>query len=380
MTEMAKPDARRDEEQRLLEHWEALSQSHRQQRLHVAFWVRAYTSRLLHELADVKDGLEELKKLAMETPGLPTRLASRLAEAQAHCKEADMAFLHIQKLLQLVGASSLRSPGESERTEFQTRMEAMLRTAPDQVMRHPHAPLWAFVACTALELEPQVRRLRFHFKRVQGAWREWDREPGTRQVSGGAAGTDAERTPGTLRWLLTEWWDQWRDVRDLIRNMRRLWYGPREAPTPLDVQVILKEVLGVTHAMSERPVRVETDFTQGLPGVYASRARLWLVFRLLVEDARLTMNGDPREGHVLQLRTRREGNQVRVDVSDTGGGLTAENLSRLFEPFHRRHGRPDTGLRIPTCEAILQSLGGELRLEAVTGGDVTFSVLLPSGS
>jgi hypothetical protein len=362
MTKMAKTDARQDKERRLLEHWEALSQSHRQQRMHVAFWARSCTSRLIHHLADLKDQLDALKRLAMEAPGFPTRLASPLAEAQTHCEEADLACLHIQKLLRFVSASSPGAPGEPEHTEFQARLEAMLRTAPDQVMRHPRAPLWAFMACTALELEPQLRRLRFHIKRVQGALREWDQ---------GARNTFHE--------VFSDWWEEWRGFRDMTRNMRRLWYGPREAPTHLDVQVILKEVLGVTQAMSERPVRLETDFTPGLPAVYASRARLWLVLRLLVEDALLTMNSDPREGHVLQLRTRREGNQVRVDISDTGGGITPENLPRIFEPFHRRNDRSDTGLRIPTCEALLQSLGGELRLEAVTNGVVTFSVLLPSG-
>jgi CheY-like chemotaxis protein len=67
-----------------------------------------------------------------------------------------------------------------------------------------------------------------------------------------------------------------------------------------------------------------------------------------------------------------------VEVSDTGGGIPAENLPRIFDAFFTT--KPPgvgTGLGLAICEKIVSSFGGRIEVETAPGRGSTFRVLLP---
>ena len=73
---------------------------------------------------------------------------------------------------------------------------------------------------------------------------------------------------------------------------------------------------------------------------------------------------------------------IRVDVVDTGRGLSKEEQKRLFVPFERldaaRDGIEGTGLGLALSRELVERMGGRLQLESVPGVGSTFSVLLPT--
>jgi len=74
--------------------------------------------------------------------------------------------------------------------------------------------------------------------------------------------------------------------------------------------------------------------------------------------------------------------RVRLSVSDTGEGIRAEDLARLFQPFTqvdtgltRKH--EGTGLGLAICKRLTTMLGGELQCTSAPGQGSTFTVVLP---
>lgn len=82
------------------------------------------------------------------------------------------------------------------------------------------------------------------------------------------------------------------------------------------------------------------------------------------------------EGGRLSLRTRRNKDNICVEVSDTGGGLTAEECNRIFTPYYtsKEHG---TGLGLAIVQSVVSDHGGTIRVHSEPGHGTTFVIELP---
>jgi len=81
----------------------------------------------------------------------------------------------------------------------------------------------------------------------------------------------------------------------------------------------------------------------------------------------------------LSVRAFRDGNEIRIEISDNGAGISDEILDRIFEPFFttKRVGE-GTGLGLWISYGIVREHGGELRAENRAEGGARFSFALPS--
>jgi len=98
------------------------------------------------------------------------------------------------------------------------------------------------------------------------------------------------------------------------------------------------------------------------------------LLNLLSNAAKFTKHG------VIRLEARREGDDAFFGVSDTGSGMTAEQVSRLFEPFTQVHAgskQGGTGLGLAITRRYCEMLGGEVRVESEVGRGSVFSIRLP---
>jgi PAS domain S-box-containing protein len=115
----------------------------------------------------------------------------------------------------------------------------------------------------------------------------------------------------------------------------------------------------------------------GLPRVIGSQARLGQVFvNLLVNAAQAIPEGSPAQ-QCVRISGRVEGEDVLVQVSDSGCGMSPDLQQRIFEPFFstRPEGR-GAGLGLSICRSLVTEMGGSLSVSSQPGVGSTFTVRL----
>ncbi|MGA9882172.1 MAG: ATP-binding protein [Candidatus Acidiferrales bacterium] len=125
-------------------------------------------------------------------------------------------------------------------------------------------------------------------------------------------------------------------------------------------------------AVGRPPITPEFHLAEDLPPIQADAALLRRALENLILNA---MDAMPAGG-VLMLRTTREKNEVHLEVSDTGTGLTPEECDRLFTPYYttKQHG---TGLGLAVVQSLISDHGGRISVESEMGIGTSFHIFLP---
>jgi len=152
----------------------------------------------------------------------------------------------------------------------------------------------------------------------------------------------------------------------------------RVSPTAFDEvslnRVVQDTLVLVEHHIAQCGIRVQLDLEEHLPPIRANVGKLQQVFLNLFLNARDAMES----GGSLEIRSRSDGDAVRVEVADTGHGIPTENLSRIFDPFFTtKAGRKGTGLGLSVAYGIVREHGGRIEVASRPGGGTSFQLEFP---
>jgi signal transduction histidine kinase len=131
-------------------------------------------------------------------------------------------------------------------------------------------------------------------------------------------------------------------------------------------------------ACADREVEVVSDLSDDLPTIEADSERVHQVIFNLVDNAvRFTP-----EGGEVRIEAHRHNGSVEVSVADTGVGIPADALPRLFERFYRvdpARAREDggTGIGLAIARSVVEAHGGSIRAESAPGHGSVFTFDLP---
>jgi signal transduction histidine kinase len=149
-------------------------------------------------------------------------------------------------------------------------------------------------------------------------------------------------------------------------------------PTEFDLDGLVAEVITLeVAAASAKALRVTSDIPPVAASVYADRTGLRQILTNLVENSiRHTAVGS------ITIFSAREGGGIRVGVRDTGEGVSAEHLPRIFERFYRvdtgrSRASGGTGLGLSIVRHLTEAHGGHVLAESVVGEGTTISVWFP---
>jgi signal transduction histidine kinase len=120
-----------------------------------------------------------------------------------------------------------------------------------------------------------------------------------------------------------------------------------------------------------------SQLDETLPPIQADPSQLGQVFGNLLLNAVQAMPGGGR----LVVRSEASGpDWVAVSFTDTGVGISAEGLARLFEPLFSTKAK-GIGLGLPLSKTLVEGHGGKIQVQSELGKGSTFTVRLPvSGS
>jgi len=184
--------------------------------------------------------------------------------------------------------------------------------------------------------------------------------------------TDPQRRQ--LKRLRAGAWHLSRLIDDTIAYSREVISPPALELETFDMRQVAVECM---HAL--RPAATDRDLTLDLsapPGptmVRSDSARVRQILLNLIDNAiKFTRNGGVR------LDVKQDGDDVRVSVHDTGIGIPAPQLERVFQPFHQLdEDSGGSGLGLTVARQLAWRLGGEISARSNDGEGTTFSLRLP---
>jgi len=149
-------------------------------------------------------------------------------------------------------------------------------------------------------------------------------------------------------------------------------------PAEVSLPALLVALRGLTRPMAEgKPVNVVVS-AEGAPAtILTDENALTAILRNLLSNAvKYTDSGEVR------LSVHTVSDKIEIRVSDTGTGIPANQLERVFEEFYQVPGarRGGTGLGLPYARRLAGLLGGELTLHSESGGGTTAVLSLPHGT
>jgi signal transduction histidine kinase len=169
-------------------------------------------------------------------------------------------------------------------------------------------------------------------------------------------------------------------VASIVRAMKEFAHPDGREMVAADVNQAIAAMLEVARNEYKYVADVETDFGE-LPPATCHAGELNQVFLNVTVNAAHAIadavKGSGRRGKI-RVTTRREGSDVAVAISDTGGGIPAAIRERIFEPFFttKEVGR-GTGQGLAISRSILRRHGGSIRFETRMGEGTTFFIRFP---
>jgi signal transduction histidine kinase len=149
-------------------------------------------------------------------------------------------------------------------------------------------------------------------------------------------------------------------------------------PAPLDTtvenlnQLVQESLAFLAQELKDRDILVETELREDLPPLPLDRHQIKQAFYNIIKNAAQAM----KSGGILHIRTDRDEDHVSITFQDTGGGIPAENMSKVFDPyFTTKEGGSGLGLLI--VRRIVREHGGEIDIVNNQGSGLQLTIRLP---
>jgi signal transduction histidine kinase len=165
-------------------------------------------------------------------------------------------------------------------------------------------------------------------------------------------------------------------VKNLLRFSRQ---DQQDSLLPIDVNETVDRAVELTrYQLTVDNIVVETRYASGLPTVMGNAGQIQQVCTNIIINAYQAMG--VRGGRLL-IETVRAVDQVEIRFSDSGCGIPADHLKRIFEPFYTTKAEHEgTGLGLAVSYGIIADHGGSITVDSVVGQGSQFTVHLPTAA
>ncbi len=164
---------------------------------------------------------------------------------------------------------------------------------------------------------------------------------------------------------------------EVIRRLRSLLKKSEPEMKPLDINALIHETIGlVATDVTVRNDVLKAELKSDLPLVNGDSVQLQQVLLNLISNSFDAMESGQDFREILITTSRRDKNMIAIAVKDSGCGIPAQNIPKLFTHFFTS--KPDgLGIGLSISRSIVEGHGGRLEVESDSGRGATFCFTLP---
>ena len=188
-----------------------------------------------------------------------------------------------------------------------------------------------------------------------------------------------KRFPPDQRTAAETIYSEARRASRIVQNLLTFARQHKAEKGPAAINQVLDDTLELRgYELRVRGIDVRREYDEALPDTMGDAHQLQQVFLNLITNAEQAMERAEGRHHRLTVRTRRAADAIRIEVEDTGSGVPANLLERIFNPFFTTkptgHG---TGLGLSISLGIVREHEGRIWAENAAQGGARFIVELP---
>ena len=188
-----------------------------------------------------------------------------------------------------------------------------------------------------------------------------------------------KRFPPDQRTAAETIYSEARRASRIVQNLLTFARQHKAEKGPAAINQVLDDTLELRgYELRVRGIDVRREYDEALPDTMGDGHQLQQVFLNLITNAEQAMERAEGRHHRLTVRTRNDGDIIRIEVEDTGGGIPPNLLERIFNPFFTTkptgHG---TGLGLSISLGIVREHEGRIWAENTPQGGARFIVELP---
>ena len=188
-----------------------------------------------------------------------------------------------------------------------------------------------------------------------------------------------KRFPPDQRTAAETIYSEARRASRIVQNLLTFARQHKAEKGPAAINQVLDDTLELRgYELRVRGIDVRREYDEALPDTMGDAHQLQQVFLNLITNAEQAMERAEGRHHRLTVRTRRSGDAIRIEIEDTGSGVPANLLERIFNPFFTTkptgHG---TGLGLSISLGIVREHEGRIWAENAPQGGARFVVELP---
>jgi PAS domain S-box-containing protein len=162
-------------------------------------------------------------------------------------------------------------------------------------------------------------------------------------------------------------------ITAIVRQMSSFTKAKEEDIQDKRIEEIIESTIQlVRYDKRMKNIEVIKEIPDDLPEVRINGDQLEQVFINIVLNAADSMP----DGGDLTIRAFRKQNSIDIDITDTGKGISSENIERIFDPFFTTKEK-GTGLGLSVSYTIVRGFGGNILVSSVPGKGTTFTLRLP---
>jgi two-component system, sporulation sensor kinase E len=139
-------------------------------------------------------------------------------------------------------------------------------------------------------------------------------------------------------------------------------------------EILTETLLLLEREIADRDILVEEELADELPKTLVDRSQMKQAFYNVIRNAMQAM----RTGGILRVQTEADDRHVTVSFTDTGHGISAEQIGKIFEPYYTTK-KEGSGLGLLIVQRIVREHGGTIEVDSTTGRGTTFRIKLPVG-